>query len=267
MDNTLRFYLAITRNLPKIRGIGKLSCMIRDLYARNTRPLVNTQIGSINMTLNPNDKVEGELLFHPHLYESEEITHLIGTLQEGDNFLDAGAHLGFYSLHAAPKVGRKGKVLAVEAHPQTFKRLSENFVRNDFPQCKAVNVGLADVSGKLNMTIQSANQGANSFLVERSDNQIQIDCLPLAEVLKTQGISSIKAAKFDLEGFEFRVLKKFFEDADRSLWPRFILVEFYPDQIPLSGGNVRELLLNQGYKIAWERQPRPNLFFELTELH
>ncbi len=265
MDITLKFLLALTRNMPKVRGMGKVSCAIRDFYARHPRSNVKTRIGDLTMTLNPNDSVEGELLFHPHLYEREEREFLMRQLRAGDTFLDAGAHLGFFSLDAAKRVGRQGKVLAIEAHPVTHARLKENFATNQLPQCLAVHQGLSDAPGELPLTLESGNSGANSFLIDRSDRSIIVKCDTLLHVLLQNGIQSIQAAKFDLEGFEFRVLKAFFQEAPRSLWPRFILVEHFPDQNAAVGGSSKDLLLSNDYEIAWQRHPRPNIVFKLKK--
>lgn len=51
---------------------------------------------------------------------------LIQVLKEGDVFVDAGAHYGYFSLLAAGLVGSRGKVLAFEAAPATFEILQKN---------------------------------------------------------------------------------------------------------------------------------------------
>jgi hypothetical protein len=54
---------------------------------------------------------------------------------------------------------------------------------------------------------------------------IEVECLPLQEVLRREGVLSIDALKIDVEGAEDRILVAFFRDAAESLWPRLILIE------------------------------------------
>jgi FkbM family methyltransferase len=169
-------------------------------------------------------------------------------------------------LNAARHVGPSGRVLAVEAHPLTYERLKENFRVNGFTQCHAVHQGLSDSPGALQLNLETGNSGANSFLIDRSERSVTVQCDTLLSVLQKNGVQSIQAAKFDLEGFEFRVLREFLKNAPRSLWPRFILVEHFPDQNQTVGGSSKELLLSRSYQIAWQRHPRPNLVFALKGL-
>lgn len=50
----------------------------------------------------------------------------IHSMQPGDQVLDIGAHLGFFSLLAQTCVQPNGRVLAVEATPSTFELLKKN---------------------------------------------------------------------------------------------------------------------------------------------
>lgn len=52
--------------------------------------------------------------------------YLINHLKEGDIFIDAGAHFGYYSILAARLVGEKGKVFSFEPSGTTFKILKQN---------------------------------------------------------------------------------------------------------------------------------------------
>ena len=83
---------------------------------------------------------------------------------------------------------------------------------------------------------------------ERPDS-IDVECKPLDAFLRGAGIEKIDFIKFDLEGMEYKVLRKFFERADTALMPRFIQVEQLPHTqwIKLAGGNVLDLVRDAGY--------------------
>jgi len=46
--------------------------------------------------------------------------------QEGQTFVDVGAHIGKYALQVAKIVGKNGRVIAVEADPENFEALRKS---------------------------------------------------------------------------------------------------------------------------------------------
>lgn len=60
-------------------------------------------------------------IFEEHGYLRHGIT-----LQEGDTVLDIGANIGLFAAFASQKVGRHGRVIAVEPIPAIFEALTYN---------------------------------------------------------------------------------------------------------------------------------------------
>lgn len=50
----------------------------------------------------------------------------ISKIQKGMTFIDVGSEFGYYAIKAAKFVGNSGKVLAIEAHPETYRVLKMN---------------------------------------------------------------------------------------------------------------------------------------------
>ncbi len=61
-----------------------------------------------------------------HPSETRLARFLIDRLQPGDTFLDIGGHYGYFSLLASTLVGGRGRVVAFEAAPATFRVLQRN---------------------------------------------------------------------------------------------------------------------------------------------
>jgi hypothetical protein len=66
--------------------------------------------------------------------------------------------------------------------------------------------------------------------------EVEVECLPLSAVPEKAGVTRIHGMKLDIEGFEFRVLKRFFEEVAESLYPGFVLVEQKDWWIDQAGG-------------------------------
>lgn len=198
------------------------------------------------MRLDPHECVDGGLWFAPHLYDRAEIGFLLHRFPTQGIFLDVGANIGFWSLrfaHAFPRAN----IFAIEANQATFQVLRENIQINDFRNITPVHVGVSDEFGKLPLYCNdTGNRGGDSFVfgVAGRNRSTVVPVKPLAAILADAGLVSVDVMKMDIEGFEERVLTRFFLEAPRSLWPRFICAEIL--HVP----QVAALLQNTGYRLV-----------------
>lgn len=249
MDVELRLFRVITLNLPKIKGAGSLARMVRRVYLRKSRNQIETEVLGNTMCLDPYEWVDGDLLFCPHLCDFKEIAFLKRVLKPGGTFLDIGANIGFYSLIASRLVGKNGCVLSIEADPFNYKKLKHNISLNKgMNNIVPLQVGVSDKKETIRMGIYTlGNRGGNSFLRNDFPESINVDCESLHNILCRNQVDTIDIAKIDIEGFEYRVLEQFFNEAAVSLFPKYLIVEVHPyffDQ-----GDILRLLRTQGYMI------------------
>lgn len=249
MSAELKLLLGITRHLPRVRGAGVLAnCLIR-FYNRKPRPIERSAVCGRIMELDPGECVDSGLLFYPQLYDHREIALLRGALTEGDCFLDVGAHIGFYSLVAASLVGETGRVVAIEAEPQNFRRLARHVELNDLSQVQPIHRGVSDRHEILRLGLNlTGNRSGSSFLSDNPEG-VEVACAPLVDILAEAGVSEIAAMKLDIEGFEYRALAHFFAHAPASLYPRMLIMEFFDERVELEGGNSLELAQSHGYRV------------------
>jgi FkbM family methyltransferase len=256
LDSELKFLSRLTRRFPRMRGAAFAASLLRQFYLRKRRISLEVEAFGFRMQLDPYECVDGALLFYPHLYEHREIEFMRKHLRPGDIFLDIGAHIGFYSLIASRIVGEKGSVVAVEADPYNFRKLTLHLKLNHIQNVIAVNEGVSNKKEVLRLGLNvTGNRAGNSFLSMNEDH-VDVPCSPLAALLRKHGINRVQGAKFDIEGFEFRVLHQFFRDIDDSLRPDFMIVEQHSELVERAGGNVIELLESEGYRM--ERVLKPN---------
>ena len=68
--------------------------------------------------------------------------------KKGDVVLDVGSHVGKYTIYAGKLVGKKGKVIAIEANPYNYQQLLRNIKLNNLVDIvKAYNIAASDVNG------------------------------------------------------------------------------------------------------------------------
>ncbi len=210
------------------------------------------------MRLDPRECVDGNLWFAPHLYDRAEISFLQERMPQDGVFVDVGANIGFWSLyfsHAFPRA----KVYAIEANPSTFQILRENVEINAFTNCMPIHIGVSDSIGELPLYCNDAgNRGGDSFAdyyANYRNRYVMVAVKPLAEILTVAGVGKVDVMKMDIEGFEDRVLTRFFAESPRALWPRFICAEV--TQVP----QVVSRLKKMGYRLVLSA--KENSVFEL----
>jgi FkbM family methyltransferase len=245
----LRALLAFTRRLPRIKGAGRIANWIKKFYLRNHFDPVDVMAFGVNMRLYPfESSCEGAALFYPQLWDRMELGFLREQLVPGDVFLDVGANVGIYSLVASQYVGEKGLALAIEADPYTFDKLNVNLGLNSISNILPLHMGVSDTVETLRLGISRDNRGSNSFLADSAVEGVDVDCGPLSQVVNRSELKErrIKIAKFDIEGFEWRVLGQFFKDVAPEAYPEYIIIEHHPRKIE---GDIAALLQGRGYHV------------------
>lgn len=179
--------------------------------------------------------------------------YLLETLQPGQHFLDVGAHYGYFAALAARIVGPTGRVLAMEATPQTFAVLKDNLQR--IPGAEARHVALADEIGEMTFyTFPVRYSEYNTLDVTPYEDEDWFADYPPAEVrIQTTTLDRIipeyqpDLIKIDVEGAEHRVIRGGIQALAGHHPP---VVMEYLDQATSGGGHheADQLLRSLGYQ-------------------
>lgn len=129
------------------------------------------------------------------------------TLGPGGTFVDGGANIGFYSVLAARKVGREGKVVAVEMMPDTAAILRGHIADNELQQVEIFQCALSNRRGQVEASVAQGRHGQASIMARQAGGRSvrSVDAFPLDEVLTKVG--PVDLIKLDLEGAELLALQ------------------------------------------------------------
>lgn len=238
---------AITHRLPPL---PRMAGIVRRLARVLPTPdgLVQSEVLGSRMELDPSELVDSQLLYTPQLFDRPERRFLAAHLRPGDTFLDLGAYLGFYALWAERLVGPQGRVLAVEPEPTSVAQLQRHLQLNH-SQVELAEVALSDTAGQATMAVrQDGNRGASSLLGTRG-RCVSVPTTTLVDLLAQRGIEHVAAAKLDLEGMEYRVLRHYFAHTPEHRWPRALVVEHHPVLVAPAGGDTLSLLRQARYEL------------------
>ncbi|MCF1422161.1 FkbM family methyltransferase [Mangrovimonas futianensis] len=250
MNKELYIYKSLGNSLPNIPSVtGIVNRGFKKMYFRTSNRKKEKYLQKVNgfkMLLEPYENVDGALFFYPQLYERKEFNFLKEILQTGDCFIDIGANIGAYSLIASNLIGNEGKVVAIEAEPYNFKKLKKNISLNEINNIDAINLGVSDKSETLSLSINTTGNRSGCSFAYEGENTVKIKCKSLIDILDQSKITKISCMKIDIEGFEYKVLKHFYDSADRNLFPKYIIMEHLHSSDNLS---PIELLLKNDYEI------------------
>jgi FkbM family methyltransferase len=187
-------------------------------------------------------------------YEPQETLLLPALLFPGNTCVDVGAHWGYFSLLAAARVGKEGRVLAVEADPRVFTTLQKTLELNPGLPVEAIQAAAAAEAGVLvlhGFDERGDNWGISSVATSQGGQSFQVRAETLDTIFDQGGVSDVALLKMDIEGAEVLALR----GAARSLREqrvRTLLLELHPPQLAALGASVREVTANLracGYRL------------------
>src|SRR5579871_3302073 len=104
----------------------------RDYAHTNDRTLVIKELdGGARLVVDLSDHVIGINIVRGH-YEADEVRYVRSVLAQGDTAVDAGAHIGFFTMQMAAMVGAGGRVYAFEPFDANAELLERSIVENKF---------------------------------------------------------------------------------------------------------------------------------------
>ncbi|RRJ96349.1 FkbM family methyltransferase [Opitutaceae bacterium TAV4] len=206
-----------------------------------------------------------QLLTCSNHYDGKELRVLAAIVKRGGAggvFVDVGANTGYYSLSMA-KAGYT-RVLAIEPNPPTLQLLRFNVEANTLGNVIEIVPMCVGPGGKVPFHCGNAGDlGSASLLSENGDAEtnasVMVESLPLLDILKSRRVQRIDGMKIDIEGYEDRALGPFFDAAQRSLWPKILVMEHCNRKLWEHDVITHILLL--GYR--QKAKARGNIIFEL----
>ena len=193
------------------------------------------------------------------LYEPNSLMVLSDLLSPGDVFIDVGANIGLFSLFAAPLVGERGMVIAVEASGREFDRLIDNIALNNLMNVRALHFALSDKPGVVELSIADDKHGGHNTLAKNftyaSVEKIRTERVAAETIDQLVGRSKIDRLdliKMDIEGAELLAIRGARETLQK--FRPVLLLEVVEQMLTSGGGSAPELeseLLRVGYRF-WE---------------
>jgi FkbM family methyltransferase len=179
-------------------------------------------------------------------------------LFKGATVLDVGANHGYYTMTAAPIIGREGRVIAFEANPRFAELVYLSLRLNGFSTFAEVhNVAVGDQPGVATLRYEKNFSGGGSITPTRTlQNQtgsqdhreaVNVQMATIDSILGER-CSSINVIKMDIEGAEPGAFRGMTKTLQQSRQLR-ILLEFngHGPQVVTGFKEMQPLLDAQGF--------------------
>jgi len=122
--------------------------------------------------------------------------------------IDVGANVGLFALRAK-QLWPAAKVLAIEPHPDNFRRLERLITVNKLQDVQPKQIGVGEKCGSAKLYVDPRNIAGHSMYkgAETGQRAINIDIRPLSDLIDDVGGRSGKVLmKIDCEGCEYPLI-------------------------------------------------------------
>ncbi|MEM3980068.1 MAG: FkbM family methyltransferase [Saccharolobus sp.] len=160
--------------------------------------------------------------------------------------VDAGAHVGLYSIKHASSVY---KIVALEPIPFNYRLLCINIVLNRLSNVYPLRAALWNEEGEVIMSL-SKNSTTHSVISHECEGSIKVASITLKNLINMFG--SIDLLKMDIEGAEYEVLSS----CDCLSQVNSIIAELHPNDLAeIKLKKLLQKLRNDGFNFVILRPP------------
>ena len=207
----LNLYLKTIKNFSHGKGYGKKNKLI-NLTVRGIESSLKTNHAEVwagKMFLHPNDAFR--LSIHG-IHGAHDLKIFKDNVKDGDNVVDLGANIGYFTLILAKLVGPSGKVFAFEPDPRNLALLKKNIECNNYKNVIIVPKAVSNVNEKCTLYVGQKTFGQNRiYKPEKTKTQkfvpIDSETVRLDDFFKANNLlDKISFIKMDIEGAEFLAL-------------------------------------------------------------
>lgn len=150
--------------------------------------------------------------FHMALgtYERGELAYVVARCKPGDIFIDVGAHVGYFTLPIARRVGARGRVIAIEPLPASADLLRRNVGLNGFDWVTVVQAAACQRDGQASFVLSDASAmwGALGPADQgHGSATLPVRTRSLDSLVAEMNWPQIVGIKVDVEGAELEVLR------------------------------------------------------------
>jgi len=163
-------------------------------------------------------------------------------VEDGQVFIDVGAHIGTYTIPIAKQVGSKGKVIAFEPHPKSSEMLERSIKINHLENVTLIKKPVTDQKKKVKFGISNQPTISSIYFNKDTKYKIELEGIDLDSCVNEIKLTRLDWIKIDAEGSEIDVLNGA-RQILKKYSPRIIMEIVEENQL-----KAKEILTSLGYE-------------------
>lgn len=192
------------------KGRVRLVRVLASYLQPATHPTLCRMPNHTLMMLDLRDPMQSDIYYG--LYETGLQQLIRSLLEPGMIFFDLGAHVGFYTLTAAQRVGNTGAVHAFEPLYANATLLEQSVAANHFTQVRVNRVAVAEDAGTVTLHVPNSSAHNASGFATLMDffpdaHAESVPALSLDAYVQAHSIPHIDFIKMDIEAAEVLALR------------------------------------------------------------
>ncbi|SRR6056297_2196355 len=129
-------------------------------------------------------------------------------IKPGDNVAEMGSYMGYYTIYLSERIGKDGKIIAIEPMPDNLKILKKNIIENNLQNVIIVPKGVWKERDEMIFHRKKGDYQSGSVQLNYNNNDtLKIPVDTLDNILKEQKVKQINFMLIQLNGVEPEALE------------------------------------------------------------
>jgi FkbM family methyltransferase len=182
----------------------------------------------------------------PHLrkhriWEPSVTSCMLSMIRAGQNVVDVGAHIGYFTIIMSLLVGQGGRVFAFEPEPGNLRLLRKNLNLNAIDNVTVESKAVSDRAERAGLHLSGDNTGDHRLYGSPGRKVCVVETLALDDYFQSLA-RPVHFVKIDAQGLEPRILDGMGSLIARNRQRLIILMEFAPGLLKCAGHDVADFL-------------------------
>ena len=210
------------------------------------------------------DHIISGMIKRHRVWEPVETALVCKLISRGENVIDIGANLGYFTVLFSHLVGEKGKVYGFEPELKNYALLKSNILFNRLANVTIENQAVSNRRGVVDLYLSSVNKGDHRIAYTAGRERQTISSIVLDDYMSNSS-EPVDFIKSDTQGHELKVLKGMTAVIERNSDHLCCLLEFSPGLLEASEPGGLEEFVDFfdafGAEVYWihERGQNPEL--------
>ena len=127
------------------------------------------------------------------------------SIEDKNILMEVGAHVGYWTVPIAQQVGRDGLVIAVEPHPENYKKLLLHLGFNRVNNCIPIRAAAWNQTGPI--WLEASDHSEQHHVGDKSVAGFSVHGITVDSLSSMLGLQRLDWIKMDVEGAECEVLE------------------------------------------------------------